>query len=615
MAKEDPDIREVLMSGFRANKGEVIYGAGEKIPLEESLRMILTKQELRKEVKHFYETQKKYYNDELDDKELANEVTQPFWQSMRLMKRRLKSKGLRMEMPVWEVPEVRANSRPEQVRIHQDGSDIIGESICDVVAHRSFWRDNKKIYSKKEKEICAVHTLKANVQEEEAACPNCGHIGKISEYIDGCDYCGCVFTVNDFEAKISGFSLEENIADKVKKILKGAAIFCAILGMLLILLTILSFVGIVKADMAGNDDKGLLTNLITMVVSANTVPAMWSTFIGLVVVNGIVGTLLICLLPKQITGENIVKAVISEFSAQDFLQNLEYKIRNIHFAESDEEAVAFTSCDMKDIVKQYEDVVDCSMRKLRFTDIRQDEEKYYLRVTADLKLSMYNGRRIRNKHERVNLAVSGKKEVFLKDTWAIREYKCPNCSSSVSLLEGGNCEHCGTKLDYENYSWLIDEYENKLQAVSSYGWIKLGFIGIFLVMLLYNLSTTDLADNEIWELYEEVNQAEQVIEEFFEDIEMPEELGLDVQLETMNKESRHRTYHYVADDAMDVAELYVAKLEELGYIYDEKYSSESQYIVYMPAEYENEKAYFKLRVQFDESNMLIDITIVEFVGE
>ena len=77
--------------------------------------MILTKQELRKEVKQFYEIQKKYYNDELDDKALANEVTQPFWQSMRLMKRRLKSKGLRMEMPVWEVPEVRANSRPEQV--------------------------------------------------------------------------------------------------------------------------------------------------------------------------------------------------------------------------------------------------------------------------------------------------------------------------------------------------------------------------------------------------------------------------------------------------------------------------------------------------------------------
>ena len=61
MAKEDPDIREVLMSGFRVNKGEVIYGAGEKIPLEESLRMILTKQELRKEVKHFYEIIKKNF--------------------------------------------------------------------------------------------------------------------------------------------------------------------------------------------------------------------------------------------------------------------------------------------------------------------------------------------------------------------------------------------------------------------------------------------------------------------------------------------------------------------------------------------------------------------------
>lgn len=577
--------------------------------------MILTKQEMRKEVARFYETQKKYYNDELGDKELANEVTQPYWQSMRLMKRRLTSKGLRMDMPVWELPEERVNSRPEQVTIHQDGSDTIGVSVRDVVAHRSFWCGNKKIYSKKEKEICAVHALKANVQEEEAACPNCGHIGKISEYIDGCDYCGCVFTVNDFETKISGFFLEENITAKVKKILKGAAIFCLVMGMLLLLLTILSFMGMIKADMAGGNDRGVLTNLITMVISASTVPVMWNTFTGLVVVSGIAGALLLFLFPKQIAGESIVKEVIPEFSAQDFLQNLEYKIRNIHFADSDAEAVTFTSCDMKDIVKQYKDVVDCSMRKLHFTDIRQDEEKYYLQLTADLKLSMYNGRRIRNKHERVQLTVSGKKEVFLKNTLAIREYKCPNCNGSVSLLEGGKCDYCGTNLDYENYSWLIDEYKTKLQIITGYGWIKLGFVGIFLVMLLYNLSTADLADNEVWELYEEVGKAEQVLAEFFEDIEMPEELGLDVQLETMNKESRHRTYHYVVDNGIDTAKQYREKLEEIGYIYDEKYSADNQYDIYKPVEYEGDKAFFKIRVQFDESSMIIDITIVEFLGQ
>ena len=37
-------------------------------------------------------------------------------------------------------------------RVHtkQDGADIMGTSIRNVMAHRSFYRDNKKIYSKKE---------------------------------------------------------------------------------------------------------------------------------------------------------------------------------------------------------------------------------------------------------------------------------------------------------------------------------------------------------------------------------------------------------------------------------------------------------------------------------
>ena len=60
-------------------------------------------QEMQRAVNRFYVTQKRYYNNEIDDKELANAVTQSFWQSMRLSKRRIESKGLRMDIPVWEL--------------------------------------------------------------------------------------------------------------------------------------------------------------------------------------------------------------------------------------------------------------------------------------------------------------------------------------------------------------------------------------------------------------------------------------------------------------------------------------------------------------------------------
>ena len=52
--------------------------------------------------------------------------------------------------------------------------------------------------------------MKADVQGDMAICPNCGHEGKLSSYIDGCDACGAKFLVSDFETKVSGFSLEED---------------------------------------------------------------------------------------------------------------------------------------------------------------------------------------------------------------------------------------------------------------------------------------------------------------------------------------------------------------------------------------------------------------------
>lgn len=575
--------------------------------------MTQTEKEMQLAVNRFYNIQKNYYNGVIDDKELANSVTQPFWQSMRLSKRRIASKGLRMDIPVWEVQEKKAKAYTGKVTTHQDGSDIIGESTRNVMAHRSFYRGEKKIYSKKEQEICSVHALKANVQEEEAACPNCGHVGKIADYIDGCDYCGSVFTVNDFEAKISGFFLEENISKNVKKILKGAAIFCGILAGLLILLTIISFLGILKYAVAGGNEGGLVATAITMILSASTVPAMWRTIWGLVFIYGFVGMLLLCLMPKQISGERIVKNMIPEFSAQDFLQNLEYKLRNIHFADSAQEVASFASCDLQDIVKKYEDVVDCNLRKLRFTDIRQDADKYYLKVTADLKLSLYKGRRIRNKQERVELMVSGKKEVFLKNTLAIREYKCPNCNSSVALLEGGNCAYCGTKLDYENYSWLIDKYEKKLKLIHTYQWIKLGFFGIFLGLFLFNLYSVKLTDSSIFDFYAEVKDAEQAVNAFFEEVVTPDELGLDVTYKEQKDEYMQRTYYYSAVNGAEAAVRYRTKLEEVGYILDEESLAENSYDIYMPVEYQGEEGYIKITVRFDEISMTVDLNLAEMI--
>lgn len=67
--------------------------------------------------------------------------------------------------------------------------------------------------------------LKADVQGDMVICPNCGHEGKLTSYIDGCDACGAKFLVSDFETKVSGFSLEEDARQKsISNFMKAGAV-------------------------------------------------------------------------------------------------------------------------------------------------------------------------------------------------------------------------------------------------------------------------------------------------------------------------------------------------------------------------------------------------------
>lgn len=57
-------------------------------------------------------------------------------------------------------------------------------------------------------------------------------------------------------------------------------------------------------------------------------------------------------------------------SFADFMQNMEYKIRNIHLADSLEQVDFYTKCSMKEIVAKYSDVISCDVVNLNFLEGR-----------------------------------------------------------------------------------------------------------------------------------------------------------------------------------------------------------------------------------------------------
>ena len=156
-----------------------------------------------------------------------------------------------------------------------------------------------------------------------------------------------------------------------------------------------------------------------------------------------------------------VSSIFENNSFADFLQNIEYKIRNIHLVDSSKQVDFYTKCSMNDIVHKYSDVISCDLVNIHFLEGIEDEEIYYIKTRATARLIRYYGSRIHIQHELIDFDVSGKKTVIDKPVKAMREYKCKNCGNSLNLFEGVTCRFCGETFDYADYDWMIESYSSK----------------------------------------------------------------------------------------------------------------------------------------------------------
>ncbi len=85
----------------------------------------------------------------------------------------------------------------------------------------------------------------------------------------------------------------------------------------------------------------------------------------------------------------MVKQLIPGFSMQDFLQNLEYQLKNIHLTDKAEAVQPFAHCPLQGIVEDYRDVVDCILCNLTFTSAARTTG-VRVDVTVKMRLSCVN---------------------------------------------------------------------------------------------------------------------------------------------------------------------------------------------------------------------------------
>ena len=566
-----------------------------------------TKQKMLSKASAFLHIQNQYFSDKKTDDDMTRITTQPFWQSMRLSKMRLREKGLISETDIAKA------SKPMSFVSDSDNSrSEVGNFIQPIKEHKKIYADGHLIFSKKDDKFISVSAIKAKGDEENACCPNCGSYGKISSYIDGCDYCGSKFTVNDFEEKISSYALVENTPKKVLNTFKFLAL---IIGGLAVLFGIASVVSIILAIIANMSSSSSMetSSLIVFMIASELAPVFWNVFIYTGILFVIILILAFKLLGNRINKTQMVKSQIKGFIPEEFAQNLEFKLRNIHFASTAKEVNVYSTFDLDNVIADYKDVIECTLSKLTFTNVKKQENVYILDADAICALTKYHNNKVQIESEKISLSMSAPEDLQSQTLGSIHCYYCPNCSGTVNLLNGGVCDYCDTKMDYSKYSWMIEKYESKGKVANPFRKIKWLLLAVYAAIFIGFSAIALLANqNTIYYLIH-FDECVDVSQSEYDTVKMMHEVVPGVLPLNGINDTTERTYTYYLDDKnltpAQAINTYCAYLSDEGF--SRKSATKNSYTYFRPVSYPKVRldGHFEMEIGYDNED---DKIIVEY---
>lgn len=572
------------------------------------------RREIEGRTKDFYEELKAFYQGNGEaEKNLMGQTTQPFWQSLCLSKKRLQQQNLTVDMEMQESVRPADYDGPKK-----DGYDYTCRRTKTVKMRRTYYRKGKKIGFLKTPEIVEANFLKADAQGDMVICPNCGHEGKLSGYIDGCNACGAKFLVSDFETKVSGFSMEEDARQKSISNFIKAGVTVGIVAIALALFTICA-AGIVFLLLAlGRNGYHAVRAAAAMMLGIGFVPVFFRSLFFMAILFVVMIVVMEAHRKPKIQDESKVKSLIPEFSTGNFLQNLEYQLRMIHMADTAEQVRFFAACDLDGTVAKYQTVVDCCICGLRFLGAEVQGDHYRLSAEVKMRLTQDTGSKIRNRYEKLRLELEGRPEIVTQHGKALREYKCPNCGGSVDILGGGACAYCNTAVDYRNFGWIITSYTNLGQPENPYAKIlaaALGTYGIILGLSLVLMAHSEEGRDAL-EIWQSIGRSSEYLEAVQQDIIYPDGV-LEGITETDSEEGRFASRKvYTCGDSEMAKAAYKKVLLESGFLEMQQYPEGfSVFKAEDPSEYtideEEEMFYLVIRAENTPEGLTVTATLVD----
>ena len=404
---------------------------------------------------------------------LQSSVTQLYWHVLYLKKRRMEHLGVSMDFDARR--RTYGGKSLEKTSLF-DPKYAVTEIRERIEAYRTYRSSGRRPFRRRSAEL-AHYTAAASRTEAGASgiiCPNCGAVTTRENRLDGCDYCGTKFRIEDLGTRIASFVLRDDsqIAfDKYRDIRSRFELWITLLATVPVFL--LSLIGMISVW--DSLEAGLGMKIAAVILGAAFLAGIaWLTvYIAfqylfdpiLERIDSVAGYYTKKAVEGRKKREKQDEAIILRiqerdrcFSGESFFGGVQNKLAAIHFAESDPEAAVFASVDLRNAVSRYRSVVDADVVEMHLTGFTRDAAKESVRLETVCDLLFAGDRGFRTAREKLSLTMirnpSAKTEAVCPPT----VFLCRNCGRSLDLLNGGRCEYCGSSLSLFDRDWVIGEY-------------------------------------------------------------------------------------------------------------------------------------------------------------
>ena len=410
---------------------------------------------------------------------IQKDATQLYWHILSLQKNRLDRKGIRLDfsserLSYGDIASVRKNS-------YFDGKYKITDVSETIEAKTVFSNSSgKKLKTRKCLESACYRILGAETnQYTQMVCPNCGQMSTKDDLIDGCDYCGTKFTIEDLDDRVSEFTFRKDPEVEYSKYVETRSTYIPRVALIVgIPIFILCAIGVISVM---GDFEGAYTLRIAGAMFAAAFPTAAAIFFAELF-------FILFLLPILQAGASIryaskrmirklkdqeerngkianqIQSFDKYFSLNGFYSGLQNKLSLLHFAQGAGEAAAFVESKSAEeqvaaVIGSYQDVIDMQVDEIRLDGYAAGEYMQELGVTVKLTLLSENGGSVSKKKETVRMVLVKDSKCKTQAVCAPSFTNCKQCGAPMSLLAGRVCPYCGNARRLADYDWAIRTYQ------------------------------------------------------------------------------------------------------------------------------------------------------------